>query len=937
VDYLDERKFAQVAAAKAQAGAEIVNMTYRSKYVADPRGQWQGYLDTDKNLGWGVDEWSRRAGQGAYFDWITANALLPAVHPNTNYTGIQKIDRTTVSDISAIAGNLLTIQRTMDQVDGGNNPLGLHNNALTFAIDPNFLTVGSGTQGQKFFDQIYAKAVDALNNAKATFDNASQYNNEIRQVANTETDFRNKVYEEDLAYRNQLIEIFGTPYAGTIGSGKLYPAGYQGPDLALYSYVKVNNVNDSTVPKASLAYLNNLQDQTTGSDARLFEGGGIWIPLPSSWKSTFNLTLFNGTAASVNYTDFTPGTPMAQLTNNQLQNLNLPVMASGYSYVAPAEWGARSSVGQLQGTINQMVQAQADLDRELIAWNGAQEKIIDQLRYLNSKFEWDADITALTLSKQIYDLASDYLSHSLKVAAQVSAVAADITDKAGYAVSSMIPTMTPEIGLTVSPGDALAPGRGGIQIGAVAGFFAGKASATTLNSAGDIIKLVQLLADAGFDAGVQSYVTKEEWLNDLTELQTYAQAESDQRVAVFKQVQVLNQLSDDYRTTLTKGAQIVQERMAYNKRVAAQTQENRYADMTFRFARNAALEKYRSAFDLASRYAYLAASAYDYDLNLSLDDAGSPTEIMADIVRQRSIGLVADGVPQVGGQGLAEDLAQLKVNYSTLSTRMGLNNPQLETSTFSLRSERFRLLNDTNSDVDWQQKLLDPEIYKADLWQVPEFRHYCRSFAPEANGPQPGLVIPLSTKINPGMNFFGWPLGGGDSAYDPSVYATRIASVSVAFAGYDSVNLTRTPRVYLIPAGTDVMTVPSSPNRDVRLWNVVDQNIPIPYPATTANLGSPDWLPSVDSITDGTGTFGDIRQFSSFRATGFDSVDPSDIDLSALTYDARLIGRSAWNTKWLLIIPGATLNSDPTTGLNNFINSVKDIKLILNTYGYSGN
>ncbi|MBW8864294.1 MAG: hypothetical protein JF609_05100, partial [Verrucomicrobia bacterium] len=154
VDYLDERKFAQIAAAKSQAGAAIVNMTYRQKYVADPRGQWQGYLDTDKNLSWGVDEWARRAGQGAYFDWITANALLPAVHPNTNYTGIQKIDRTTVTDISAISGNLLTIQTTMDQVDAGNNPLGLHNNALTFAVDPNFLIVGSGTQGQKFFQQI---------------------------------------------------------------------------------------------------------------------------------------------------------------------------------------------------------------------------------------------------------------------------------------------------------------------------------------------------------------------------------------------------------------------------------------------------------------------------------------------------------------------------------------------------------------------------------------------------------------------------------------------------------------------------------------------------------------------------------------------------------------------------------------------------------------
>jgi hypothetical protein len=58
---------------------------------------------------------------------------------------------------------------------------------------------------------------------------------------------------------------------------------------------------------------------------------------------------------------------------------------------------------------------------------------------------------------------------------------------------------------------------------------------------------------------------------------------------------------------------------------------------------------------------------------------------------------------------------------------------------------------------------------------------------------------------------------------------------------------------------------------------------------------------------------------------------------NGLVYSARLVGRSAWNTKWLLIIPGATLNADPNQGLIDFINSVTDIRLVFNTYGYSGN
>jgi hypothetical protein len=65
--------------------------------------------------------------------------------------------------------------------------------------------------------------------------------------------------------------------------------------------------------------------------------------------------------------------------------------------------------------------------------------------------------------------------------------------------------------------------------------------------------------------------------------------------------------------------------------------------------------------------------------------------------------------------------------------------------------------------------------------------------------------------------------------------------------------------------------------------------------------------------------------------------------------NARLIGRSVWNTRWILIIPGGTLISDAKLGIDRFIhgsqfapgvwdeNGVKDIKLIFQTYSYSGN
>ena len=238
VDFLDERKFAQTAAAKAKTGAEIVSMTYRQKYVEDPKAQWQGYTDSNKDRAWGVQEWARRAGQGAYFDWVTANALLPSEHPNQTLEGIQKVDRKENTDIAVISANLNAIQTTFDQANKGQNPLGIARDGLVFDIDPTFLEVGStaqiGTravQGLLHFDQIYERALKMLQNAVAVWDNANQARNMIRQTANSELEFRNATFQEDLSYKNQLIKLFGKPYEGNIGPGKIYPAGYDGPDL----------------------------------------------------------------------------------------------------------------------------------------------------------------------------------------------------------------------------------------------------------------------------------------------------------------------------------------------------------------------------------------------------------------------------------------------------------------------------------------------------------------------------------------------------------------------------------------------------------------------------------------------------------------------------------------------------------------------------------
>jgi hypothetical protein len=342
--------------------------------------------------------------------------------------------------------------------------------------------------------------------------------------------------------------------------------------------------------------------------------------------------------------------------------------------------------------------------------------------------------------------------------------------------------------------------------------------------------------------------------------------------------------------------------------------------------RNDALQKYRAQFDLAQRYVYLAATAYDYEVNLLGTDSRAGQSFLTDIIRQRALGQMRDGVPVAGAAGLADSLARLTENFAVLKTQLGFNNPQTETGRFSLRNELFRLRG--SSDADWRNELAKARVN--DLWQVPDFRRFCRPCAPESAGAQPGMVIRFSTAIRFGENFFGKELSGGDSAYDPSRFATKARSVGLWFSGYNGNGMSLTPRVYLIPAGVDILRSPTGNELTTRQWRVMDQALPVPFTLGSSQLSSPSYIPVINSLG---GSFAEIRRFSSFRAYH----DSGGFTESEAISDSRLIGRSVWNTEWLLIIPGGTLLNNANTGLDEFIASVSDIKLFFQTYSYAGN
>lgn len=909
VDFQDERKFARAAATKARTGAEIVNLTYRKNYVEDPAGQWQGYKDSDPSgeRAWGLTGWSRRAGQGAYFDWLLANSMLPDVDPNPAHTGIRKIDRTTVPELAEIAAQYRAIETEMDQADRGLNPIGLAKGVVPFDIDPNFFQVGSVLQGETHFEQIAGRAVDALQNAVIVFDYANQQSQSLREVQDDVDALADLSVEQELDYKHRLIELFGTPYSGDIGAGKAYPSGYTGPDFYRYQYVTTELTGDVVVGDQTIAgQFAPLEISETGQATCYFPSD-----LPPS--------LFAGSCGAEGASDL--AIDFALTTG------------SAWSFIATPSMGSRISPGEIQMAISEVLQAQIVLEQSALDHTSMLRSIEELVALVSAKYGPAVGNTLSILNAQQGSTQSlnTGIGTARAVAAGTRFAAAQVREFADVAKSGIPTDLTSNL-----VGNVAIAGIG-TTAAVAAAVLDGVAEASEFTAGSLELAKESVALQAAID--IESFGSTIDQQQLRAELAQLVRDEGVKRLAVVEQGEIVRQAGQRYARVVAEGGRILEERVSFRNLSAASTQASRYQDMTFRILRNDALQKFRAQRDLAARYVYLAASAYDYETNLLGSDSGSGRSILADVVRERSIGAVVGGVPTPGTPGLADVLGRLLQNFDVLEGQLGFNNPQIETNRFSLRRELLRIKD--GSDAAWRSAL---ERYRVpNLWQVPEFRKYARPFTVELLGPQPALVIPFSTTVNFGMNFFGQQLAGGDSAYDPTNFATKIRSAGIWFGDYDASGLSNTPRVYLLPVGADVMRSPSYDTLETREWRVVDQRIPEPFPVVASDLANPDWIPRNDSLY---GSFADVRRFSSFRAYHDDgSFSPDQV-----VTDTRLIGRSVWNTEWMLIIPGGTLLYDGEEGLETFIDGpeifpgagvrtgqgIDDIKLFFETYGYSG-
>jgi hypothetical protein len=916
VGYYDEEKFAETAAARARVGLDVASRTFQQTYQSEPAGLWAGYRDSDTNRCWATGDWAVRAGQGAYFDWLTVNSLLPTKDTDSTHSGIQVIDRSTVRALGEVSTAINSLQTLVDGADGGLNPLGLAGNVMPFDISPAGIDAG-----QSHFDQIYDRALAALNNAQTTLDHAQGAAQRLRRQA---TSFNNYVTDtvgqNEQNARNRLLQIFGTPYADDIGPGKTYADGYDGPDLYHFSYVDL----DSMKP---------LLDGFTNT---------VTVGLPSIPAN------------------FSADTATWRQLSSTTQDVTFCVDIEG-AFGKPASWtGVRSQPGEYQAAKLAYLQGMVQLQERIIALKSGIAAVDLAIQAFNSFQHAQVEAFAYTMSQDSLFL--------LKLAAGITAKSKSKVAQSGVE-THLLNSITRQLGWTFT--------EGWVE-GLITGLADGDITGTTSDLGSDARKSSSLTARGEVAEG-QAVTAVCSKIADGLDLMmgtmqrgqaTYAQVLTantaisarllevqgaiGRLLPLVEEVRARNVAVSELAAKLdalgAAGTDQLAQLAAQRAAGAWRVQNARYADMTLRLFRDESLRQYSDAFALAARYACLAASAYDYETTLLRGDptgtAGS--QFMDRFLRTRSLGAVVNGQPVVaagyGDAGLADGLARMKANWDVLKGRLGFNNPDTETSRFSLRTELFRIAPGSASDSTWQN-LLQTNV--VDLMTIPEYRAFCRTLATPGATNEPGIMITFSTTITPGQNFFGCALAGGDNAYSSTRAATKIRSVGVWFTGYTNTfntGMANAPQVYLIPVGADRMRSPIRGGEQVvRTWNVFDQALPVPYQVSAADLNAPNWIPYFDSLSE---NFAASRRFAALRAYH----DSGNFTPAELCTNARLIGRSVWNTRWMLLIPGRTLLADPVEGINRFIlgpmnsggasgrtmKGVTDIKLFFNTYSIPG-
>ncbi|WP_309385912.1 hypothetical protein [Cerasicoccus frondis] len=914
----------------------------------------------------------------------TASVQLLKIQQDNRIFGT--VSRSTIEDIGLLATKGVYVQEYLDRINNGLNPIGLSPNTVPFSIDPS-LVLDVETNDSTFnshFEQVYDQALSAFRYAFKVYSVANIQKVNVRALEVSSEALRESIVQKDLEYKNQLKKFFGSPYSGTMGTGKLYAADYDGPDYYLFNYLDNNVVNDYVTPLPSTSLVDFVSEFPIDLSSTKGLGSSDSGSADNTLESVYG-HYFTSDGSNARTIDF-PSDDTDDLDDDtEIERLeaaldmsfdgnefNLPLTASNYAYLAPDTWGQRDYYGTIQMALTEMVQAEGSLRESVQKYENLVQEIENQITLIQAKYD-------------VYDEILDLKVNKGSTITNLKVSAANLTASAAF-LNAYADAITNEIkgvgdlnekiiGFSVD----ITPIADAIEYASnLLSYIPTKLAAGSTSAAAD-----GLVADAINDEYYLDLDTYKdgypfELQEQLAQLQVLLNNEPLARYEIFTQIEVLRSTQQKFLAERGEAYMVWTDRIYWNQKLAATIQERKSRDMAFRIQRNHALEQYMQAFELARRYAFLAAQAYDYETALDPSDDQYIGPMLDYLMETTFLGMitgygggtsdVGGGVPIYGQGGISEVLAWMQANFAQIKAQNGHTQANYEILSFSLREELAGIEKDADDssdqatdDYSWLQWLTSSssglngqsEFYD-DLRDNSYYNLYCRPWNSDGDA-VPGFVVSFSTTVTPGEDFFGYDLDGGDSAYDPSRFATRIYGVALEFESYDTTNLAATPRAYLVPVGKDFSRVPDSLSTEIRSWSVVDQKLPIAIPPTDYELESNVYAPIIDGVN---GYFGEIRLHSAF-SVATSTVDLDSFDTTSTYFGVDLVGRSVWNSQWVLIIPLESMHyndytTDPTDGtayqyfLPNIdgtlidgdsaaTGGITDIILNLMTYSYSGN
>ena len=624
----EEEIFAQIALEKAVAGSRIVELQFRRAYRDDPVQRLLGHPGNraDQNAHWTLADWSRRAAQGAYFDWLALNAALPLRDcPDAGCAPgdtITRIDRGTVPALLDLPQTANRVQLTLDLSAEGLTPLGIPNTIVPFGLLPSEIEY----QSQGHFQQVAASTQTALDTAKAALERMEKSMLDIRRATRSEADRLKDLRQREEDLKKALIDLYGRPYPEDIGGpNALYPAGYDGPDIFNYDVVEFD------------------QQAFFGSEFQMSHAFGIEVPVYSEMADLFMdpakiITFRNGRPARVETLSQDTGTGFA--VNPALLSAYksaLPEQGSDgetlLRFVFSPEMGAvlkstysgnrsEGKYGEIQFAKLGFLREYGQLRQQAEEYADLAVTIQDQLERLKAKVAGQQTEAATQRNslRQIEALQNEMLEFEAFQGGYD--IAAQLTSEYGQIIASASATNPTSWAATASPAMAAVHRAGGLTAQVL------RSRAQYERERVEINAQLQLLS-----GGSRFY----ELLVDASGLVESAQRQRQLLSGLKRQELIVREAEIRYLSFIADGDRLMSALVRLRRETAAETRQARFGQGVNRKLLSEAAAAYEGQFDQAARQVYLAAKAYEYETG-GYAYGGQFDRLLGDILRKRALG-----------------------------------------------------------------------------------------------------------------------------------------------------------------------------------------------------------------------------------------------------------------------------------------------------------